>query len=148
MQQQGGFAAQSAPEPKQDTVQQMQQMQQPAPQAHAAAQRDPDVRFCRNCGKQIQWRAAVCVHCNTVLNPVAYQRARKMVEDRNARVTKAELIRSGFFPIYGFSLARRYQKDRPQVAKPCRTAARIGAVLWGIAIAAVCGIVWYYTAFV
>ncbi|MBR6761485.1 MAG: hypothetical protein IKM30_05570 [Oscillospiraceae bacterium] len=142
MQQQDGFATQSAPEPQQDTV---QQTQQAAPQAHTNAVRDPDVRFCRNCGKQIQWRAAVCVHCNTVLNPVAYQRARKMVEDRNARVTRAELIRSGVFPIYGFSLARRYQQDRPQVAKPCRTAARIGAVLWCIAIAAVCGVAWYLT---
>lgn len=92
-------------------------------------------RFCRNCGEEIQVGASVCVHCNTVLNPVAVRHAQEIVMNRQAKVTKRMLIKSFFFPRKGMKLYRENIANRPQVAEPCKKAAwagrltRIGIVL-------------------
>lgn len=91
--------------------------------------------YCSNCGCIVDPEATVCVNCNYVLNPVALRRAQIAIRDKNAKVTRAELIKSALIPFYGFRLCRQYKARRPQVAKPCllaglaNSAAVIGTLL-------------------
>lgn len=91
-------------------------------------------RYCRNCGAEIQAGASVCIHCNTVLNPVAVRRAQEIVLDRKATVTRKELWTSFLSPKKGMKLYKQYAKRRPQVANPCRKMAIAGRITrWAIA---------------
>ena len=75
--------------------------------------------YCSNCGCIVDPEATVCVNCNYVLNPLALRRAQMAVRDKNAKVTRKELILSALIPGHGFKLSKQYQSRRPQVAKPC-----------------------------
>ncbi len=75
--------------------------------------------YCSNCGCVVDSEAAVCVNCNYVLNPIAVQRAEMALKDKQAKVTRKELILSALIPGYGFKLSKKYKARRPQVAKPC-----------------------------
>lgn len=87
--------------------------------------------YCVNCGCVVDPGASVCVRCNYVLDPAAVQRAHIMVSDRNAKLTKQDLIKSLLIPGYGKKIYRQFAVRRPQVANPCRLAGRINtAVLW------------------
>ena len=95
--------------------------------------------YCSNCGCIVDPNAAVCVNCNYVLNPVAIRRAQIALSDKNAKVTKAELIKSALIPGFGFKLNKQYKARRPQVALPCLKAgiantAAIGLALLGLLI--------------
>lgn len=130
---------------------QQQPVQQPVPQQSAYAQQQQEAvnlaerqmrvrqanagkRFCRNCGGEIQSGASVCVHCNTVLNPVAIRRAQEIVMDRQAKVTREMLIKSFLRPRKGMKLYKQYIDRRPQVAMPCKKAAIIGRIVRGVVI--------------
>ena len=96
--------------------------------------------YCSNCGCIVDPNAAVCVNCNYVLNPVAIRRAQIALSDKNAKVTKAELIKAALIPGFGFKLNKQYKARRPQVALPCLKAgiantAAIGLALLGLIIA-------------
>ena len=97
--------------------------------------------FCRNCGEEIQAGASVCVHCNTVLNPLAVKKAQEIVMNRRAEVTKSMLIKSFFFPKNGMKLYRQHIQNRPQVANPCRKAAIFGRLTRGLVIAGVIALI-------
>lgn len=94
-------------------------------------------RFCRNCGGEIQVGASVCVHCNTVLNPLAVKKAQEIVMNRKASVTRSMLVKSFFFPRKGMALYREHIKDRPQVANPCKKASIVGRITRDAVIAGV-----------
>lgn len=78
--------------------------------------------YCVNCGCEVDPGASVCVRCNYVLDPAAVQRAQIMVSDRNAKLTKRDLIKSLLIPGYGKKIYQQYAVRRPQVANPCRLA--------------------------
>lgn len=109
---------------------------QPAENAQQpTGRRAKAVRYCKNCGEQIEPGASVCIHCKMILNPAAIRKARMIVADRNATVTTKELIRCGIFPNKGFRIAKQYAKTRPQVAAPCKKAAIIGTIAWTVLLA-------------
>ncbi|MBR5362528.1 MAG: hypothetical protein IK134_04315 [Oscillospiraceae bacterium] len=93
--------------------------------------------YCSNCGCIVDPNATVCVNCNYVLNPVALRRAQIAISDKNAKVTRAELIKSALIPGFGFKLSRQYRDRRPQVALPCLKAGLANTAAVGMAVLAI-----------
>lgn len=96
--------------------------------------------FCSSCGCIVDPDAAVCVNCNYVLNPLAIRKAEIALTDKNAKVTRKELIMSALIPGCGFKLSRKYRERRPQVAKPCLLAGignAAGIILAGLIVIAI-----------
>ncbi|MCQ2417314.1 MAG: hypothetical protein MJ071_05840 [Oscillospiraceae bacterium] len=90
--------------------------------------------FCSNCGCEVDPGASVCVKCQYVLNPYAIQQAKMAIEDRNARLSRIDLIKSLLIPGYGKKIYQVYAVRRPQVANPCRIAGIINkALIFGVA---------------
>ena len=92
--------------------------------------------FCPGCGGEVLDGACQCVHCGYVINQAQYaltqqqvQTKLKLQENREATLSRKDLIKSLLIPGHGRKIYRANIANRPQVAKPARRAARVNALL-------------------
>ena len=92
--------------------------------------------FCPGCGGEVLDGACQCVHCGYVIDQAQYSLVQKRVqqqlalrENREAKLSRKDLIKSLLVPGYGRKIYRANIAERPQVAKPARRAARVNALL-------------------
>lgn len=78
--------------------------------------------YCTNCGCEVEEGQSVCVHCNYVLNPTAIRNAQMMIQNRNKKLERADLIKSLLIPGYGKKMYEAYKDTCPQIAEPCQKA--------------------------
>jgi hypothetical protein len=92
--------------------------------------------FCKNCGKEIDDKAAFCVHCGVAVNE-------KEKEKEEPKVVDSGSVGWGFlgffFPIVGLILYLCWKDSKPKSAKVAGIGALIAVivdVVWGV----ICGI--------
>lgn len=92
--------------------------------------------YCSGCGTEVEPGAVVCVHCGYVIDPAAVAHAQMVVSDRNAKLTKGDVIRSLLIPGHGKKMYEMYQTRRPEIANTCRLLGRINKAALILAVAA------------
>lgn len=85
--------------------------------------------YCTGCGTEIEKGQSICMHCGYVLNPEAIRNAQVMVQNRNMKLEKSDLIKSYLIPGYGKKMAEEYKDRCPQIAEPCEKAGKLNKVL-------------------
>lgn len=92
--------------------------------------------FCPGCGGEVLDGACQCVHCGYVINQALYALSQQQVqkkliqqENREARLSRKELIQCLLIPGRGRKIYRANIANRPQVAKPARRAGRVNTFL-------------------
>lgn len=82
--------------------------------------------FCRNCGKEIDDKAVICVHCGVSTEHNTKKVSEPDMEDANAGLK----VLSFFFPLVGLILFIVYNQSRPTASKSCGIWALIGFGVW------------------
>ncbi len=92
--------------------------------------------FCPSCGTEVQEGACQCVSCGYVLDAVQYAMTQQQVqrqlavrENREAKLSRSDLIKSLLIPRYGRKMYKANIQNRPQIANPCRKAGRFNTFL-------------------
>ena len=135
--------AQPAPQQTQAAQQAAQQAQAAPPTPEQIAANSPDYHYatrgkvyCPNCGAEVEHGACQCIHCSYVIDERQYQIAmtqaekrRQLAEDRSAKLDSSDYLKSLLVPGYGKKMYEMNRGRRPQIAEPCRKAAKINSVL-------------------
>lgn len=85
--------------------------------------------FCKNCGKEIDDLAVMCVHCGTMLEDKK-EEVKPIAEDK---VSVGFCILSFLVPIFGIIYWALKYKETPKKAKACGITAIFGWVLSAVA---------------
>ena len=82
------------------------------------------MKFCHNCGAQVDDKAAICIHCGVKLETPTIQSV--LAKDDAPSMGHAFL--SFFFPVIGFILYAMNSSTMPKKAKSCLKGAIAGTI--------------------
>ncbi|MBR5370940.1 MAG: hypothetical protein IK130_01860 [Oscillospiraceae bacterium] len=81
--------------------------------------------YCTSCGGEVEEGQSICMHCGYVLNPTAIRNAQMMIQNRNMKLERSDLIKSYLIPGYGKKMYEEYKDRCPQIAEPCQKAGKL-----------------------
>ena len=83
------------------------------------------MKYCQNCGAEINENAVICVHCGCAVQTVNNVQA----EEIDNSISAGLIVLSVFIPLFGIIYWPVKAKKRPRCAKACGIAALIA---WAI----------------